>query len=137
MSARLNPYLGFAGEARQAMEFYRDVFGGTLTLKTYGDFGHPDASLADRIMHSMLETPSGFTLMAADNPPEMPTASGSNISVTVSGDDESELRGYWEKLSADGSVSAPFEKQMWGDIFGMCTDRFGTPWMIDVAQPQG
>jgi PhnB protein len=137
MSARLNPYLGFAGEARQAMEFYRDVFGGTLTFKTYGDFGHPDASLADRIMHSMLETPSGFTLMAADNPPEMPTASGSNISVTVSGDDESELRGYWEKLSADGSVSAPFEKQMWGDIFGMCTDRFGTPWMIDVAQPQG
>ena len=137
MSARLTPYLGFAGEARQAMEFYRDVFGGTLTLKTYGDFGHPDASLADRIMHSMLETPSGFTLMAADNPPEMPTASGSNISISLSGDDESELRGYWEKLSADGEVSVPFEKQMWGDIFGMCTDRFGTAWMVDITQPQG
>ena len=137
MSALLNPYLGFAGETRRAMEFYRDVFGGTLTLRTYGEFGHPDASLADRIMHSMLETPSGFTLMAADNPPEMPTASGSNISISLSGDDESELRGYWEKLSADGEVSVPFEKQMWGDIFGMCTDRFGTAWMVDIAQPQG
>jgi PhnB protein len=137
MSARLNPYLGFAGEARQAMEFYRDVFGGTLTLKTYGDFGHPDASLADRIMHSMLETPSGFTLMAADNPPEMPTASGSNISVTVSGDDESELRGYWEKLSAGASVAVPLEKQMWGDVFGMCTDRFGITWMVNIAGQGG
>ena len=137
MSSRLNPYLGFAGDARQALEFYQEVFGGTLTLNTYGEFGHPDATLADRIMHGMLETPTGFTLMAADNPPEMKTTPGSDISISLSGDDDAELRGYWEKLSADGTVTVPFEKQMWGDVFGMCTDRFGIAWMVDITQPQG
>lgn len=137
MASRLNPYLSFAGDARQALEFYKDVFGGTLTMNTYGDFGHPDAAQADKIMHGLLETPAGFTLMAADNPPEMRRTPGDSISVSVSGDDEAELRGYWEKLSADASVSVPLEKQMWGDVFGMCTDRFGVNWMVDIGQSQG
>ncbi|MEW2251031.1 MULTISPECIES: VOC family protein [unclassified Streptomyces] len=137
MASRLNPYLGFSGDARQALEFYQQVFGGTLTLNTYGDFGHPDAAQADKIMHGMLETSAGFTLMAADNPPEMQRAAGDTISVSVSGDDEAELRGYWEKLSADASVTVPLDKQVWGDVFGMCTDRFGVPWMIDIVQSQG
>ncbi|MGW0135035.1 VOC family protein [Streptomyces sp. NPDC003299] len=137
MASRLNPYLGFSGDARRALEFYQQVFGGTLTLNTYGDFGHPDAAQADKIMHGMLETSAGFTLMAADNPPEMQRAAGDTISVSVSGDDEAELRGYWEKLSADASVTVPLDKQVWGDVFGMCTDRFGVPWMIDIVQSQG
>ncbi|MFF9815370.1 VOC family protein [Streptomyces sp. NPDC014006] len=137
MTSRLNPYLSFDGDARQALEFYKDVFGGTLTVNTFGEFGHPDAAQADKIMHGMLETPAGFTLMGADTPPEMQRTAGNNYSVSISGDDESELRGYWEKLSADASVSVPLEKQMWGDVFGMCTDRFGVPWMVNITQPQG
>ena len=134
MASRLNPYLNFNGEARQAMEFYKEVFGGTLDLNSYGDFGQPDAPNADKIMHGMLETPRGFTLMGADNPPGMESEQGGSYSVSLSGDDDAELRGYWEKLSAGGSVSVPFEKQMWGDVFGMCTDRFGIAWMVDVVQ---
>ncbi|MEV0979474.1 VOC family protein [Streptomyces sp. NPDC049915] len=137
MTSRLNPYLSFDGDARQALEFYKDVFGGTLTVNTFGEFGHPDAAQADKIMHGMLETPAGFTLMGADTPPEMQRTAGNNYSVSISGDDDSELRGYWEKLSADASVSVPLEKQMWGDVFGMCTDRFGVPWMMNITQPQG
>ncbi|MEU2280945.1 VOC family protein [Streptomyces sp. NPDC013178] len=137
MASRLNPYLSFDGDARQAMEFYKEVFGGALTLNTYGDFGQPDAPEADRIMHGMLETPGGFTLMGADAPPGMEYTPGNNFSVSLSGDDETELRGYWEKLSAGGSVSVPMEKQMWGDVFGMCTDRFGVPWMVDIEEPRG
>ncbi|MEU3844090.1 VOC family protein [Streptomyces sp. NPDC028635] len=137
MASRLNPYLSFDGDARQALEFYKDVFGGTLTMNTYGEFGHPDAAQADKIMHGMLETPAGFTLMGADTPPEMQHRAGDNYSVSISGDDDSELRGYWEKLSAGASVSVPLEKQMWGDVFGMCTDRFGVPWMVNIAQSQG
>ncbi|MFJ8791882.1 VOC family protein [Streptomyces sp. NPDC102462] len=136
MAMRLNPYLSFSGDARQAMEFYRDVFGGTLTVSTYGEFGEPDAPGADRIMHAMLETPSGFTLMGADAPAGLDHTVGSAFAVSVSGDDDSELRGYWEKLSAGGTVSLPLEEQMWGDVFGMCTDRFGVPWMVDIAQPR-
>ncbi|MEU0600219.1 VOC family protein [Streptomyces sp. NPDC006393] len=136
MASRLNPYLSFDGTARQAMEFYKDVFGGTLALNTYGDVGQPGGADADRIMHAMLETPGGFTLMAADIPPGMEHTPGTNITVSLSGDDDADLRGYWEKLSAGGSVAVPLEKQMWGDVFGMCTDRFGIPWMVDITGPQ-
>ncbi|MER6529281.1 VOC family protein [Streptomyces sp. NPDC001508] len=136
MVSRLNPYLSFSGDARQAMEFYRDVFGGDLTVSTYGEFGEPDAPGADRIMHAMLATPSGYTLMGADAPVGLDHTVGNAFAVSVSGDDESELRGYWEKLSAGGTVSLPLEEQMWGDVFGMCTDRFGVPWMVDIAQPR-
>ncbi|MEV0224855.1 VOC family protein [Streptomyces sp. NPDC050704] len=136
MASRLNPYISFRGDARQAMEFYQEVFGGTLVLNTYADFGSPGTPEADNIMHGMLETPSGFALMGADNPPGMEYTQGSNFSVSLSGDDESELRGYWEKLSADGTVSVPLDKQMWGDVFGMCTDRFGIPWMVNISQAQ-
>ncbi|MEU6352800.1 VOC family protein [Streptomyces sp. NPDC047072] len=133
MTSRLNPYISFDGSARDAMEFYQSVFGGTLDLNTYGQFGQGDAPEADKIMHGMLETPSGFTLMGADSPPGMPSTKGDNISVSLSGDDDTELRGYWEKLSADATVTVPLDKQMWGDVFGMCTDRFGITWMVNIA----
>jgi PhnB protein len=133
MASRLNPYLNFNGDARQAMEFYKEVFGGTLALNSYGEFGQADAPNADKIMHGMLETTGGFTLMGADNPPGMESEQGGSYSVSLSGDDEAELRGYWEKLSEGGSVSVPLEQQMWGDVFGMCTDRFGVPWMVNIS----
>jgi len=137
MPSRLNPYLSFDGDARQAFEFYKEVFGGDLALNTFGSFGQQDAAIADKIMHGMLETPSGFTLMGADTPPGMERTAGNNFTISLSGDDDAELRGYWEKLSASGSVTMPLEKQMWGDEFGMCTDRFGVPWMVNISQPQG
>ncbi|MYW64363.1 VOC family protein [Streptomyces sp. SID8379] len=136
MASRLNPYLSFDGDARQALEFYKHVFGGTLALNTFGEAGQADTPLADKIMHGMLETPGGFTLMGADTPPGMDRTPGTNFSVSLSGDDETELRGYWEKLSEGGSVAVPLEKQMWGDVFGMCTDRFGIPWMVNIGAPR-
>ncbi|MET7473714.1 VOC family protein [Streptomyces sp. NPDC005648] len=137
MPSRLNPYLSFDGDARQAFEFYQEVFGGELALNTFGSFGQQDTPIADKIMHAMLETPSGFTLMGADTPPGMERTAGNNFSISLSGDDDAELRGYWEKLSGSGSVTMPLEKQMWGDEFGMCTDRFGVPWMVNIGQPEG
>jgi len=137
MASRLNPYLTFDSNARQAMEFYRDVFGGTLDVNTFGEFGSPDAAEADKVMHAQLETDSGFTLMASDTPAGMQRNPGDNISISLSGTDADELRGYWEKLSDGGSVTMPLEKQMWGDEFGMCVDRFGVPWMVNITQSQG
>jgi PhnB protein len=136
MASRLNPYISFAGNARAAMEFYQRVFGGSLTMNTFGEFGAPDTPGADKIMHAMLETDGGFTLMGADTPPGTEHNPGNNISVSLSGDDSDELRGYWEKLSGDGTVSVPLEKQMWGDEFGMCVDRFGIAWMVNIGQGQ-
>jgi len=136
VTSHLNPYLSFAGNARQAMEFYEDVFGGTLTMNTFGEYGAPGTPEADKIMHGQLETETGFTLMGADTPPGMEHNPGNTIAVSLSGDDAEELRGYWEKLSAGGSVSVPLEKQMWGDEFGMCADQFGVGWMVNIAAPQ-
>lgn len=137
MASRLNPYITFSGDARHAMEFYKEVFGGTLALHTFGESGQAGTPEADKIMHAMLEAPSGFTLMGGDTPPGMEHTPGNNFSVSLSGDDDAELRGYWEKLSAGGSVAVPLDKQMWGDVFGMCTDRFGIPWMVNISEPQG
>jgi PhnB protein len=136
MASRLNPYISFDGDARQAMEFYKGVFGGDLTLNTFGEFGAPDSPDADKVMHSQLETGSGFTLMGSDTPAGMDRNPGDNIAVSLSGDDADELRGYWEKLSDGGNVTLPMEKQMWGDEFGMCVDRFGVSWMVNITQPQ-
>ena len=136
MQSKLNPYLSFKDNARQAMEFYKEVFGGELDLNTFGESGAADGPDADKIMHAQLETGSGFTLMASDTPPGMPYNPGDTISISLSGDDGDELRGYWEKLSAGGNVTMPLEKQMWGDEFGMCVDRFGIPWMVNISQPQ-
>ena len=136
MASRLNPYIGFDGTAREAMEFYKEVFGGELTVNTFGEFGSQGAPDADKIMHSQLETDRGFTLMASDTPSGMQRTSGDNITISLSGEDGGELRGYWEKLSDGGNVTMPLEKQMWGDEFGMCIDRFGIPWMVNITQPR-
>lgn len=136
MASRLNPYISFDGNALQALEFYKRVFGGTLRTNTFGEFGQGDAENADKIMHGMLETDLGFTLMGADSPPGMPYSPGNNMAVSVSGDDAAELEDYWAQLSSGGDVSVPLEKQMWGDVFGMCVDRFGVTWMVNIVQPQ-
>ncbi len=136
MPSHLNPYIAFTDNAREAMEFYKEVFGGSLTLNTFGEFGQPDSADADKIMHGNLETDKGFVLMGADTPTGMEHKPGTNIAVSLSGDDTEELHGYWDRLSDGGTVSVPLEKQMWGDEFGMCEDRFGIGWMVNIAQPQ-
>lgn len=131
MATTLNPYLNFDGTTREAMEFYREVFGGELSIMTFGDMG-TEGPQADGVMHSSL-TAEGLTLMASDMPPGQALEAGNNFGVSLSGDDEGELMSYWDKLSADGTVTVPMEKQMWGDSFGMCVDRFGTPWLVNIA----
>ncbi len=136
MTSRLNPYLNFDGSARQAMEFYAGVFGGEPSLMTFGQLGMqgPDA---DRIMHAMLQTDAGYVIMASDITSDMEFQPAAGMTVSISGDDADKLRGYWEQLSAGGSVRMPLEKQAWGDEFGMCVDQFGVPWMIDIGDQQG
>jgi len=132
MPNRLNPYLSFRDNAREAMTFYQTVFGGKLDVMTFDQMAH-DPSEKDNVMHAMLETPNGMVLMGSDTPKSMPHSSGSAISVSLSGDDEALLHGYWDKLSQGAQIAVPLEKAPWGDSFGMLTDRFGTPWMVNIA----
>jgi len=137
MSTVLNPYLGFRDNAREAMDFYQSVFGGELTRSTFAEFqASDDPAEQDKIMHSMLSTAGGLVLMAADTPNGMEYTPGNNCSVSLSGDDEAELSGYWAKLSEGGTVSVPLNRAPWGDSFGMCNDKFGVTWMVNIAAPQ-
>jgi PhnB protein len=136
MASRLNPYLNFNGNARQALEFYASVFGGNLSLNTFAQFGAADSPDAERIMHGMLETDAGYTIMGADITSDMEHHPMAGFSVSLSGDDADALRGYWEKLSANGTTTMPMEKQAWGDEFGMCVDGFGVSWLVNITQPQ-
>ena len=122
MSTRLNPYLTFDGK---------------LTLNTFAEAGASGEGVdGDKIMHAHLETSDGMTLMASDLAPGMEHRRGNDIAVSLSGDDGEALRRYWEKLSDGGTVAMPLEKQMWGDEFGMCTDRYGVSWMVNIAGSQ-
>jgi PhnB protein len=134
MPVRLNPYLNFRDTAREAMTFYHSVLGGELTVSTFGDFhASEDPAEQEKVMHAQLETPDGLTLMAADTPNSMTFKGQSGVSVSLSGDDEARLRGYFEALSEGGTVVMPLEKAPWGDTFGMFVDRFGTSWLVNAA----
>jgi PhnB protein len=137
VQSRLNPYLNFKDTAREAMEFYKSVFGGNLEMHTFKEYNaSQDPSEDEKIMHSMLEADNGITFMAADTPNNMEFNPGTNYSMSLSGDDEAELAGYYEKLSAGGTVLLPLEKAPWGDKFGMVTDKYGIQWMVNVAGQQ-
>lgn len=134
MPTRLNPYLSFRDTARPAVEFYKSVFGGDLTISTFGESNaSEDPAEQDKVMHAQLETGSGFTLMASDTPNQLELTRGNTQAISLSGDDEAELRGYWDKLSDGGTVMMPLEKAPWGDYFGMCDDKFGVSWMVNIA----
>jgi PhnB protein len=136
MTVALNPYLSFRGNAREAINFYQSVFGGELTISTFADFqASQDPSEAELVMHSELKADNGLSLMASDTPERMPYNPGDNISISLSGpqSDEAELRGYWNKLVDGGTVTMPMETAIWGDSFGMCVDKYGTGWLINIA----
>lgn len=137
MAIRLNPYLNFKGEAREAMTFYHSILGGDITFSTFGEFGlSEDPADQDRIMHSMITAPGGMVLMGSDAPSQMETKGHSGFSVSISGDDETRLGGYFEKLSEGGTVTMPYGPSPWGAIFGMCVDRFGIDWLVNCQEEE-
>lgn len=137
MATLLNPYLGFRDNAREAMNFYQTVFGGELTVSTFGEFqASEDPSEQDKVMHAMLVADNGLVLMGADTPNAMDYTPGNNFSVSLSGEDEDQLRGYWDKLSDGGNVTMPLEKAPWGDTFGMLVDKFGVAWLVNINSGQ-
>lgn len=136
MTTLLNPYLSFRDNAREAMEFYKSVFGGDLTVSTFADFhASEEVDEQDLVMHSQLDTSNGLTIMASDTPKAMNYQPGSTISISLSGlsTDGDELRGYWDRLQEGADITMPLDTAPWGDLFGMLTDRFGTHWMVSIG----
>lgn len=136
MKTKLNPYITFKGNARQAMEFYKSVFGGKLDMNTFKDSGMPtDPGAENQLMHAMLVTDNDMTIMASDVPDiaGIDYKVGSNFSISLSGDNEEELTGYFNGLATGGTIREPLKKAPWGDTFGMVTDKFGIMWMVNIT----
>lgn len=137
MQSKLNPYLSFQGTAREAMEFYKSIFGGTVEMTTYLDGGMTeDPERGKLIMHSELQADNGISFMASDTPDSMEYNVGTNISMSLSGDDAAELTAYFEGLTAGGTIREPLVKAPWGDTFGILTDKFRITWMVNIAGPK-
>ncbi len=132
---KLNPYINFKDTTREAMEFYKSIFGGELTMSTFKEGMGQDGPEADLIMHAMLIVESEMTLMASDTPSHMEYKPAAGIGMSLSGEssDEEQLTTYWNKLSVGGTPSMPLGKAPWGDTFGMLTDKFGINWMVNIA----
>lgn len=140
MPAKLNPYLSFRDNAREAMEFYHDIFGGDLRIQTFKELhASQDPSEDNLVMHSQLDGEGCMTIMASDTPMRMEYHPGNNVSMSLSGDHKTEerLKTIFEELSMGGMVTMPMEKAMWGDQFGMCTDKFGINWFVNISAPDG
>ncbi|QIK83040.1 VOC family protein [Sanguibacter sp. HDW7] len=135
MTLTLNPYLSFRGTAREALEHYVRVFGGTLTLMPFGEMpGHASPEEAEWIMHGQIDgIAGGLTLMASDTPTSMDLTVGSDVTTALTGDDEETLRSWWDGLADGGTVTLPLEQAPWGDWYGQVTDRFGARWMVNIT----
>ncbi len=133
---QLSPYLNFAeGKTREVMEFYQSVFGGDLSVQTFGEFGYPDEGKKDLVMHSRLTT-ADVDIMASDTQSDATLVVGTNISLSLSGPNEESLKKYWSGLAAGGTVVDELSTKPWGDEFGMITDKFGINWLVNITQTQ-
>ena len=136
MATRLNAYLSFRDDARAAMTFYQSVFGGELTMNTFAEFAMPGVAQgdADKIMHAQLVGENGVEFMGADTPESMPYDAGSRISMSLFGEDDTTLSAYFDALAEGGATTMPLAQAPWGSKFGMCVDKFGVAWMVNIDQ---
>lgn len=153
MSITTTTHLNFRGSARQALEFYGSVFGGDVTLATYGDFGMPaDAPGADKVVFGQVENAEGLRLMAYDVPGATEDSAAEDGAATAGtttrengvtltdrtffqslrADSLDELTGYWDALAEGATIVEPLAASAWSPGFGMLTDRFGVTWVLDV-----
>jgi PhnB protein len=136
-TTKLNAYLSFKDNARKAMEFYKSVFGGELKISTFKEYhASADPSEDNLVMHAELQGDNGIAFFASDTPKRMEYKPAAGISMSLSGDNQKELTGYYNKLSAGGKVTQPLTKAQWGDTFGMCVDKFGINWLVNISAPK-
>ncbi len=137
--AKMNPYLNFNGQCREAMNFYKEIFGGELHFVAVKDTPMADrcpSGTEDQIMHASLMNPD-MVIMGTDMTPPGGLNPGNNFALSLNFTSEEETHTLFNKISSGGKVIEPVQPQFWGALFGMAIDRFGTPWMFNCEQPKG
>jgi len=128
---RLEVYLFFKGDCREAMELYKSIFGGELSVTTYKDAGvNAEGTSPDWLMHCSLEG-GEVKLMGSDTAQASPVAK--KVSLSLGGTDEARMREIFDALSAGGKMFSALKKEAWGDLFGSFTDKYGVEWMMNIG----
>lgn len=134
MTIDVTPHLNFRGDARRALEFYRSVFGGELTVVSYADTGNDDPATADHVAYGLVVADDGFRIMAYDVYPRLEWHPGMDpFYVSVRGTDPDRLRDCWDGLAEGAEVRQPLGPSPWAPLYGQLTDRFGVTWVLDIA----
>lgn len=128
----LNLYLTFNGQCEEALNFYRGALGGdVVSLQRFGDVpGDTPPEHANRVMHAEFRSGDMY-LMASDSMPGQPVSPGTNVTLSINLDDQTEQHDIFNKLAAGGQVTMPLQETFWGAEFGMLTDKFGVNWMLN------
>lgn len=128
---KLIPYLNFAGNTEEALNFYQKVFSGTISdLNRFGEMCPPESNYSDKIMHARLAFGENM-LMFSDGMPGAPVDHGNGIHLSIMLNDEAEANSIFNQLAEGGNVTMPLAKQFWGAIYGQVTDKFGVSWMLN------
>jgi PhnB protein len=135
---QINPYLNFNGNCVEAMRFYAEILGGKdLRIMTFRDSPMAERmaeSEKDMVMHARF-TAGGFTIMASDSPGGRYNKP-QGYAVCIGVDTVEEAERIFEALSKGGNVGMPIAETFWAKRFGMVTDRFGTPWLVNCEKPR-
>ncbi|MDR3665512.1 MAG: VOC family protein [Ignavibacteriaceae bacterium] len=136
MSA-LVPFLHFPGTCEEALNFYKHCFGGEISgISRFKDAPMPTPeSYKQKIMYSEFRSDDLF-LLASDGPPDYKAAQHNDVSLSINPKDPSDAEKVFKLLAEGGKISMPLEKQFWGAIFGMVTDKFGFTWMVSCNIPK-
>ena len=129
---QLGPYVNFQGRAREAMEFYHQVLGGNLDLRTVNEQGvSKPAGPGDSIRHARLEA-DGALILASDGHPDYPAKVGDNMAIALGGADKDRLTKIFNDLAEGGRIQMPLAKQPWGAEVGWLRDKFGINWTVNI-----
>jgi PhnB protein len=131
---QINPYLHFSGDCAEAFAFYAKLLGAKVDMMTtFGESpmaGDVPADWKGKVMHAQMKAPDGLVLMGTDAPPAyFKKPQGFSVSLTVNQPTEAER--IYTALADRGQVTMELQKTFWAEKFGMLTDRFGTPWIVN------
>lgn len=135
---QVNAYVGFNGECREAMNFYKECLGGELMLQTVEGTpmeGNCPPAMKNQVLHSSL-TKGPLLIMGTDMTRPDGFIKGNNFALSLSCSSEEEINTFFSKLSEGGKILEPLKDQFWGAIFGAFTDKFGIGWMLNYEKNQ-
>ena len=137
---QITPYFFFEGNCREVMQFYKEVFGGDLTMMKIGDSPEADAehmpANKDLIMHAALTVDGRMVIMASDTMlPEQTAEMGEGVYNAIICTSQEEIETFFAKLSEGGKVNQPLVEAFFG-WFGTLTDKFGVKWMLEFDKPE-